>query len=365
MRETRGGVWCRFSEISNEVFIPFLVRPRNNGAMHLRIRISLLIAAAATAALTAVSSAAPRADLTRGVVDITTTLGYQEARAAGTGLVLTADGEVLTNNHVIKGATVIHVYIPSTHRTYPAHVLGYSVQNDVALLKLDGASKLDTVQLGNSSSVHPGDAVTKVGNALGVGGVPSSGSGLVRGLGRTITAQGDDGLAQTLGGLIETSVPLQPGDSGGALLNASGVVVGMNAAASRGYGYSDQTSAAFAITINRALWVRNQIIAGHSSATIHVGETPFLGITVRSPASSSTGGLLISGVVGSGPAARAGISPGDVLTKLDGKPLASPQTLTKLLLRSHPGTTVHMTVLDASTGSTALADVVLGSGPPQ
>src|SRR5438270_4402537 len=137
------------------------------GRLALGLALSGAIAAAigADAALAHTSTAAVQT----GVVVVRTNLAYQNAAAAGTGMVLTSSGEVLTNNHVIRGATTIRIVIPQTHRTYTARVLGYDVADDVALLKLQGASGLKTVQLGDSSKVRRGQAVTAVGNAGGTG----------------------------------------------------------------------------------------------------------------------------------------------------------------------------------------------------
>jgi S1-C subfamily serine protease len=316
------------------------------------------------------AAAAPKvAALDTGVVDINTNLAYQSAAAAGTGMVITSGGEVLTNNHVIKGATTIRVYVPSTGHSYKATVVGYSVANDVAVLQMAGASGLQTVSLGNSSKLKNGAGVTAVGNAGGVGGTPSTAAGKVTGLGKAITASDDSGNSERLTGLIQTDAALQPGDSGGPLLNASGQVVGMDTAASRGfsfrYGYGAGSSDAYAIPIDHALSLANQIVAGKASTAVHIGATPFLGIQLSAQSYDNfASGLTVYEVVPSSPAARAGIASGDTLTTLNGRSLVSATTLTSLLLKNPVGTKVKVGLVDQD-GNSSTATVVLGSGPPQ
>ena len=149
-----------------------------------------------------------------GIVVIDTNLAYRGASAAGTGIVLTSRGEILTNNHVIAGATTIRVVVPNTRHTYIARVVGYDTTADVAVLQLRNASHLKTVAIGNASKLTLGGHVTAVGNAGGTGRLASA-RGTVTGLNRSITVQSDSGAAEKLSGLIETNAALQPGDSGG------------------------------------------------------------------------------------------------------------------------------------------------------
>ena len=196
------------------------------------------------------------------LVDIDTTLA-QGGATAGTGMVLTSSGLVLTNNHVIENASTINVQVIGSQRTYSATVLGYSVTDDVALLQLQNASGLKTVTTGNSSNLSVGQPVVAIGNAGGTGGTPTAVGGTITALNQTITA-GDAGtLSETLNGLIETNADIQPGDSGGALVNTSGKVVGMNTAAAQTNGTS--TNQGYAIGINQALSLANQIKSGRAS----------------------------------------------------------------------------------------------------
>jgi S1-C subfamily serine protease len=168
-----------------------------------------------------------------GLVDVTSTLGYQGATAMGTGIVLTSNGEILTNNHVVNGATSVSVRDIGNGKTYKATVVGYDESHDVAVLQLSGASGLTTATTGNSSAVKVGDNVVGLGNAGGAGGTPSVAPGTVTALNQSITASDEGGgSSEQLSGLIETNADIQPGDSGGPLVNSYGQIIGMDTAAS-------------------------------------------------------------------------------------------------------------------------------------
>jgi S1-C subfamily serine protease len=291
------------------------------------------------------------------VVDITTRLG-QSGSAAGTGMVLTADGQVLTNNHVIEGATSIRAQINGTGSSYTAKVLGTDRTDDVALLQLQGVSNLQTVSTVDSSTVSVGDQVVAIGNALGLGGTPAVSAGSVRALNQSVTA-GDPsaGTAEDLTGMIQIDATLKPGDSGGPLVNAGGQVIGMNTAASVGGGrFRSSGAVGFAIPIDRALSIANEIRAGRASATIQIGEPGFLGVQVTTVAAAQNSGALqgsaytppvnagavVAGVVPDAAADKAGVAAGDVIVSVDGKTVDSPDALTPLLHAHHPGDTVQL-----------------------
>ena len=176
-----------------------------------------------------VSSVASAVD--PALVDINVTLGYQSGRAAATGIVLNSSGLVLTNNHVVTGATSISATDVGNGQTYSATVLGYDRSHDIALIQLQGASGLKSAQLGDSSKVSVGDAVVALGNAGGVGGTPSAAAGSLVALDQQITA-GDQGSgdSEQLTGMIQTDANIQPGDSGGPLVNTAGQVIGIDTA---------------------------------------------------------------------------------------------------------------------------------------
>jgi S1-C subfamily serine protease len=277
-------------------------------------------------------------------------------------MVLTSSGEVLTNNHVIRGATTIRVVVPQTGRRYTARVLGYSISADVALLKLQGASGLQTVSTGDSSKLAVGQTAVAVGNAGGTGTLVTT-TGRITGLRRSITVGDGQGGRARLTGLIKTDADLRPGDSGGPLF-ADRRVIGMNTAASATFDFgSSGASRGFAIPINRAMTIVRQIDAGRSSATVHVGATAFLGVGVD-PSSSSSVGVLVTSVASGSPAGRAGLEAGDVITSVAGHPVHSRAALVTQLLGRRPGDTVSVVWTDQA-GRSATAQVTLASGPPQ
>ena len=302
-----------------------------------------------------------------GVVDIDTVLGYDGAQAAGTGLVLTSSGEILTNNHVVEGSTSITVTVVATGQSYQASVVGTDLTADVAVLQLGGASGLSTANLAGSA-VTVGDAVTGVGNAGGVGGTPAASPGTVTATDRQITTQAEgSAAAETLTGLIETDADIQAGDSGGPLFNAADQVVGIDTAAEQG-GY---TTAGYAIPISTAVSIAGRIESGQGSTTITIGYPAFLGVQVsptttgggyRSLQPTTTAGALISGVVTGGPAERAGLTAGDTITGIDGTAIGGTADLTSVLAGHTPGQTVTITWTD-TTGSVHTAAVTLATGP--
>ncbi len=317
-----------------------------------------------------------------GLVDINSTFGDQGASGAGTGIVLTSSGEVITNNHVINGATSISVTDIGNGSTYKATVVGYDNSHDIAVLQLQGASGLTTATIGDSSSATVGEPIVAVGNAGGTGGTPSAAGGAITGLDQSVTASNDlNGTNEQLTGTIGVDADVQPGDSGGSLVNSAGQVLGIDTAGSSGsssaFAGDTSSSQAYAIPINAALSIAQQIEAGQETSTIHVGNTAFLGVLIASTdaqgvggagfgdsgSSTGSGGVAISGVVSGGAAAQAGLTSGDVITSFDGQTVDNPSTLTNLFVPLHPGDKVQLGWTDSSGQShTALVD--LGSGPP-
>lgn len=307
-----------------------------------------------------------------GIVDITVSSSYLGFQGAGTGMVLTSTGEVLTNNHVISGATRITATDVGNGRTYAARVVGYDVSHDVAVLQLSDASGLTTVPLGNSSRLHVGASVVAVGNAGGRGGTPSYAGGTVTALDQSITASDPAaGTSEPLSGLVETNAAVVSGDSGGPLVNTAGQVVGMDTAASEGFRFDSAGNQAYAVPINTALSIARQIESGSRSGTVHVGPTAFLGVNVQSadhagagdPGGAPSGsGAQIADVLDGGPAASAGLVAGDVITSVDGHAVTSADSLTTVMLDERPGGVVTVTYLDPS-GQQKSATVTLASGP--
>ncbi len=325
------------------------------------MRVAIIGAVLAAVLAASPSSLAAPSAATTGVVVVNTRLAYGGGGGAGTGIVLTSSGTVLTNNHVIRGAGSVRVTVPSSGRTYAATVAGYSVSKDIALLELRDAQGLETVRTGNSNTVDVGDRVTAVGNGGGAG--LTTKTGRVTGLGQSITVS-NDGDPFTLPGLIETTTPLRSGDSGGPLLSG-GRVIGIDAAASGGFLFR-ASAQGYAIPINRALKIAGQIEAGRRSSTVHVGPTAFLGVALRSVGDGDeyVSGAVVESALSGSPADRAGIGANDVITSFAGKRVSSASSLRKLVLQASPGNTVRVTWIDPSAGRTSAA-VRLVAGPPQ
>jgi S1-C subfamily serine protease len=340
--------------------------PATRARRSMRTRVVVAAFVVVVAAVIAVGLAlAPTssAGVGSGVVVIQTNLGYQNARAAGTGMVLTSSGTVLTNNHVIRGATDIRVVVPKTGRSFAAHVVGYDVADDVAVLQASGASNLKTIPMGSSDGVAPGDPVEALGNAGGTGALRPA-SGTVTGLGRAITVSDDQGGSESLSGLIQTNAAVQPGDSGGPLLNADGQVIGMDTAASVSNVSAEASSnEGYAIPIDKATSIADQIIRGDASDTIHVGDTAFLGVEVGENSYGGPGAVVTSVVPGS-PAEAAGLTSGDLITAVGDHAVASPSELTTIVASQTPGAAVSATYVD-QYGTTQTANVALASGPPR
>ena len=324
-----------------------------------------------TGAGTVLTTSQIEAQVDPGLVDVASTLGYQQAESLGTGLVLTSSGEILTNNHVIEGATSIKVTDIGNGQTYLAKVVGYDQTKDIAVLQLQGASGLKTVKLGNSDTAAVGQNVVALGNAGGKGGTPSVATGQITGLNASITASdAGSGTTEQLTGLINHNAPIQPGDSGGPLVNTAGQVVGIDTAASNTMQFQSAQSQtqAFAIPINEALAIGNQIEAGDGSSTVHIGATGFLGVEVESASNAAQQGIqagsgaAVEGVLQGTPAANAGLSAGDVITSVDDHSVSSPSALQAALEQHHPGDNV--TIGWTSQGGQAQSGTVtLANGP--
>jgi S1-C subfamily serine protease len=340
-----------------------------------------------------------------GLVDITATLSYASETAEGSGMILSANGLVLTNNHVIDGATQVSVTLAdpkSGAQTYAARILGYDVNDDVALLQLVGASGLPTVTTGNSSQVKLGTRVLALGNADGKGGARST-AGVINALDRTIQAndQASDST-ENLKHMLQTNAVIQQGDSGGALANNAGQVIGMitaaNTSTSSRTGHTG-ASLGFAIPINSALTIAQQIAAGTTSANVYIGTPGFLGVQLASSGSSnptqqradqmargaaeSTGtacensgqtttvpgriaptgaGALVLGVLCQTAASQLGLVPGDVITSVDGQPVTTPTSLTQATARDRATDVVTIT-WTGPDGTQHSKSVEMGYGP--
>ncbi|WP_434592810.1 S1C family serine protease [Brevibacterium sp. 1718] len=326
-----------------------------------------------------------------GVVLIDTELGYENAEAAGTGIVLSKDGLVLTNNHVIADSTKISVTVATTGKTYEASVVGSDSTEDVAVLQLKGASDLQPATV-DDDSVTVGDDVTAVGNSEGQGQLQAA-DGTVTDLGASVTttAQGSED-SETLNNMIQVQADIVSGDSGGALLDDEGEVVGMNTAASSG----SATVTGFAIPIESALSTAESIIDGEQTSTNTLGYPAFLGIGVQqdsqngqssqsgqgsqsiqpgdgssngqsgqpsqSGSSSQAAGAVVAGVYEDTPAAEAGLTAGDTITRIGSTQITDGTALSEAIAEHKPGDTVSLSWTDAN-GQTHSAKVTLTEGP--
>ncbi len=369
----------------NEPLWPLPPRPRRPSYHVMAIALTLVVVTAVvltsfvvygtgqgpgapTAASAAAAVAALAARVDPGLADVTATLGYQQAISAGTGLVLTPSGEVVTNNHVIEGATSIEVTDIGDRRSYQATVAGYDQSLDIAVLRLTAASGLRTVSLGTSSPVQIGEKVLALGNAAGLGGTPAEATGTVTALGQSITATDQSaGFTEQLTGLIQTDVPLQPGDSGGPLVNPAGQVIGMDTAASAQFRMAPGTAEAFAIPVSVVARIAAAIAAGASSAAVHIGATAFLGVQVLPdavpvPGHPGTTGAGVAGVSAGTPAARAGLAPGDVIVSVGGHAITSAMSLRSAMDAYHPGEAASLDWVDQA-GRHHAAAIVFAAGP--
>jgi S1-C subfamily serine protease len=296
-----------------------------------------------------------------GVVTILSTLDYDDqSQAAGTGIILTSKGQILTNNHVVEGSTSIKVTIESTGTSYTAKVIGTDETDDIAVLQLvddngDDVTGLTPAKI-DGDELSAGDAVSSVGNAEGTGDLVTA-SGTVTALNQSIQVANDiSGADENLTGLIETNADVVSGDSGGPLIDAQGEVTGIVTAASSG----GRSVTGYAIPIATATSIAKKIVNGEASSTIVIGLPAFLGVELASQ-QPTTGGVLISGIVAQSGAASTALAAGDTITAVDGTAVTSDSL--SALVKSHAiGDTITVTYTDASGVSQQVA-VTLAAGP--
>ena len=354
----------------------------------------------------------------QGLVIINTTLRYTSEQAAGTGMVISADGLVLTNNHVIENATKITATVAATGKNYLAKVVGYDVTGDIALIQLQNPSGLHPVPIGDSSKVKVGASVTALGNAEGQSQIVPA-PGQVTGINQTITAsdQGGTVKTETLHGMIQTNANVVAGDSGGSLVNSAGQVIGIDTAGNTVSSPGQQSASGYAIPIKTALSVASQIVAGHASSTVVIGYPPFIGIYVGQGTSSNpqdqasqaqqqqqnngfggfgngfgngngagnganpscytndanlsapstiasvNSGTLVLGTICGSPAATAGLTAGSVVTSVNGQTVGSPQSLATIMSKLRPGEVVSVTWVTPDN-QRKTASLSLTAGPP-
>jgi S1-C subfamily serine protease len=302
------------------------------------------------------------------IVDINTVVG--SGQAAGTGMIISSNGEILTNNHVVDGSTSIQVTIAGRSQPYTAHVIGAAPSADIAVIKVDGVSGLPTVSFASSSSVNVGDPIVALGNALGQGGTPDVSQGTVTALDQTITASEGGSKSEQLSGMIQSDATIYPGDSGGPLVNASGQVIGMITAGNVQGFRSSASNVNYAIASDTLLGVANQIRSGQAGAGIIYGQVGYIGVTVETIDANSaaqlglnvSSGALVRSVVSGSPAAGAGITANSVITSVGGATVTGTDSLGTAIRAHKPGERVSVTWVNRA--GTHTATLTLGGVNP-
>ncbi|HUR18488.1 MAG TPA: trypsin-like peptidase domain-containing protein [Acidimicrobiales bacterium] len=268
------------------------------------------------------------------VVSIQASYGGAGGRGAGTGVLLSAGGEILTNAHVIDGASSVQVVVAGEGQSRQVEVVGVDTVADLALLRIPGASGLPAAELGSSSAVAVGDDVVAIGNALALQGGPTVTRGIVSALDRTLETGGD-----AMTGLIQTDASISSGNSGGPLVNAVGQVIGINTAVAASRGGRAAENIGFAIAIDEATPVVERL-RGNTTAA----RTGRLGVSTNDPSDGSRGALVVD-VVADSPAARAGIRAGDLITSVGDRTIAGAATLGAAVRSHRPDETVILTLV--------------------
>ena len=275
--------------------------------------------------------------------------GTSDSQAAGTGIIVSKDGYILTNKHVISGANQIQV-IASDGTTYDGvSIVGTDPLNDVAYLKIKGVDNLTPAELGDSSTVRVGQSVVAIGNALGQYQNTVT-SGIISGLGRPVDAVSDStsSAVETLTDLLQTDAAINPGNSGGPLLNMAGQVIGLNTAIAQ-----DAQGIGFSIPINATKGTLKGVLAGNGVKHAYMGLR-YVSITAAAAKQYNLpvkAGAYIhsqsseSSVVSGGPAARAGIKEGDIITKINGLIVGKNGDVSSLIGAFSPGESVQITLL--------------------
>lgn len=294
-----------------------------------------------------------------------------QGRADGSGIVLTSDGLILTNNHVasagsdatggaqsaaLGGGDVARKVTFADGTTAPFTIVGTDPMGDLAVVRAEGVSGLTPITIGSSRDVKVGERVVAIGSPLGLQGTVTT--GIVSALNRPVTAGGGDGPVNVLNA-IQTDAAINPGNSGGALVNMNGELIGVNSAiASLGGASADGGAASgsiglgFAIPADQAKRVADELVstgaASHGSLGVQLRTTP-----------TQRDGAAITDVTSGGPAAAAGVPSGAVITRVDDQVIDGPEALVAAIRSRAPGDTVALSFVDG-TGAPRTADVTLG-----
>lgn len=305
------------------------------------------------------SSGAATGDISAAIININGTV--PGGRISGTGMIIAADGTALTNNHVVAGTSDLTAQFGAAGRRYAVTVLGVDPTQDVALIRLVGVRNLPVVPLETSGVVNLGDDVTAEGNALGHNGAPVVVTGQVISLDETLTVLSEGNqTSNTLAGLIQFNAPIQPGDSGGPLLDSAGRVIGMDTAASPTQGDQGAEFGA-AIPIETAVGIAHLMMGGATSPYIQPGHSGILGLSVAD--SDAGGGAKVVSLTAGDAGALAGIRLGDVITSFAGTALTSAADFQAASQGWLPGDRVAISWRDTA-GAAHTATLALSAGPP-
>lgn len=278
--------------------------------------------------------------------------GINSGEATGTGVVLTADGEILTNAHVVADATEVHVRFAGETEPRLAKVLASDPGNDLALLKID-ATDLKPATFAQPGTIRIGDGVIAIGYALNLDGGPSVTSGIVSALKRTIITE-----SGALNGLIQTDAAISSGNSGGPLVNLRGEVVGINTAVARSDANSAANNVGFSIAVDEIVPVLDQL---RSQASGKAREEGFLGVGLAARTDGGQGAI-ISSVQPNSPASLAGIRENDIVLSVDGEPIDGQAGLVAAIRDASPGQTVTIELLRDGKRMTVKAKLVARTG---
>ncbi len=297
-------------------------------------------------------------------VETQTAYGVADADAAGTGIILSADGYILTNHHVVDAATKIKVVTTDGDVYDDVKLVGTDPLNDVAYLKIDGVKNLKPAELGDSSTLRVGQRVVAIGNALGQFQNTVS-SGIISGKGRPISARSESGSsADSLTDLLQTDAAINPGNSGGPLLNFSGQVIGMNTAVA-----TEAEGIGFAIPINATKGTLKLVLKGEGVKRSYLGVR-YVEVTAASAKEYDLnvkhGAYILGssgapGIVEGGPADKAGLKEKDIITKVNGEVVGVAGGVSTLVGEYGPGEVIELTYL--RDGKEYTAKVTLQAHP--
>jgi S1-C subfamily serine protease len=303
--------------------------------------------------------------------------GGDFVEAAGTGMILTSTGEVLTNNHVVTGASSVTATLFGQTKSLPAHVIGTDPSRDLALVQIDNVNNLPTVSLGNSGQTQVGDDVLAIGNALALSGGPSVTQGIVSAENRSLSTQDDNGKTENLSGLLQTDAAINPGNSGGPLVNAQAQVIGMNTAvAASSQGNAPTQNIGFAIAIDSVKPQLASLQQGGSGGPGATSPAPtpaankaYMGVSVQSVTPTlqqqdhltPSAGALVGTVQAGSPADQGGLKANDVIVSLNGTPISTATDLTTALHPLNPGDVVKVGIYRGTAQQTV--SVTLGTNP--